>query len=62
VHFFWRASEFPQKHFGTTQSYGLIAQDVEATLPELVTQDEQGYKQVDYSKLPLLTLQAVSRN
>jgi len=58
-YFFWRAAEFPQKHFGTEQTYGLIAQEVEQVMPELVTQDEQGYKQVDYSKLPLLTIQAV---
>jgi hypothetical protein len=59
VNYYWRSSEFPQRQFGTTQAYGLIAQEVELVLPELVTEDEQGYKQVDYSKLPLLTLQAV---
>jgi hypothetical protein len=37
----------------------LIAQEVEAVLPELVTTDEQGFKAVNYSKLPLLTIQAV---
>jgi len=59
VNFFWRATEFPNKHFGTKESFGLIAQEVEAVLPELVTTDEQGYKAVNYSKLPLLTIQAV---
>lgn len=59
VNFFWRSTEFPNKHFGTKESFGLIAQDVEAVLPELVTTDEQGYKAVNYSKLPLLTVQAV---
>jgi hypothetical protein len=24
VHYFWRASEFPDRHFGSSQSYGLI--------------------------------------
>ena len=28
-------------------------------LPELVSKDEQGFKTVNYSKLPLLTIQAV---
>jgi len=37
----------------------LIAQDVEAVLPELVATDSDGYKAVDYSKLPLLTIQAL---
>jgi hypothetical protein len=59
VHYFWRASEFPERHFGNSQTYGLVAQDVEQVLPELVATDSDGYKAVDYSKLPLLTIQAV---
>ena len=59
VHFYWRAAEFPDRHFGETQAYGLIAQDVERIFPELVVTGEDGFKQVDYSKLPLLTIQAV---
>ena len=59
VHYFWRAEEFPEKHFGSGPTYGLVAQDVEAVLPELVTTDEHGYKAVDYSKLPLLAIQAI---
>jgi hypothetical protein len=59
VHFYWRADEFKEKHFGTAQSYGLIAQEVEQVLPELVGEDESGYKVVNYSKLPLLMLQAI---
>ncbi|HEY2434064.1 MAG TPA: tail fiber domain-containing protein, partial [Vicinamibacterales bacterium] len=59
VHFYWRADEFPDQHFGDSQAYGLIAQDVERVLPELVVTHDDGYKAVDYSKLPLLTIQAV---
>jgi hypothetical protein len=59
VHFYWRAAEFPDRHFGDTQAYGLIAQDVEQVLPELVVTGADGFKQVDYAKLPLLTIQAV---
>lgn len=59
VTYFWRADEFPERHFGSTQSFGLIAQEVEALIPDMVTTDAQGYKAVNYSKLPLLTLQAV---
>ena len=43
----------------TRRAYGLIAQDVEQVLPELVVTNEDGFKAVDYSKLPLLTIQAV---
>src|SRR6266540_521550 len=59
VHYYWRAAEFPERHFGNSRAYGLIAQDVEEVLPELVVTDEDGYKAVNYSKLPLLTIQAV---
>src|SRR5262249_43182953 len=59
VHYFWRSDEFPNRHFGNSQNDGLIAQDVEQVLPELVSTDSDGYKAVDYSKLPLLTIQAV---
>lgn len=59
VNYYWRATEFPAKGFGNAQDYGLIAQDVEQLLPELVSEDAQGYKQIDYSKLPLMTIQAV---
>jgi len=59
VHYDWRADEFPDRHFGTKRTYGLIAQDVEQVLPELVTTDNEGYKAVNYSELPLLTIQAM---
>ena len=36
VHYFWRAADFPEQHFGDSRAYGLIAQDVEQVLPELV--------------------------
>ena len=59
VHYFWRSEDFPTRHFGDSRAYGLIAQDVEQVLPELVATDGDGYKAVDYSELPLLTIQAV---
>jgi hypothetical protein len=59
VHYFWRSTDFPQHHFGDGRAYGLIAQDVEAVLPELVVTGDDGFKAVDYTKLPLLTIQAV---
>ena len=38
---------------------GVIAQEVEAVLPEVVSEDAQGYKSVDYSKLTPLLIEAV---
>jgi hypothetical protein len=37
---------------------GVIAQEVEAMLPEVVSEDAQGYKSVDYSKLTPLLIEA----
>ncbi len=59
VHFNWRANEYPDYHFGPSLSYGLIAQQVERDFPELVSEDKQGFKAVNYSELPLLLLQAI---
>ena len=60
VNFYWRADEFADRKFGSRQSYGLIAQEVEEAFPELVSTDEQGFKMVNYTKLPLYTVQAVN--
>jgi hypothetical protein len=59
VRFSWRSGEFPAYHFGDGPQVGLIAQDVERLFPELVALDADGFKTVNYSELPLLTLQAV---
>jgi hypothetical protein len=59
VNFFWRADEFPSRAFGDRASYGLVAQEVEQVLPELVVTDADGYKAVNYSRLPLVAIQAI---
>ena len=59
VRFDWRADEYPEYHFGSERSYGLIAQEAEKVLPELVSTDKHGFKAVNYSELPLVLLQAM---
>lgn len=59
VQFSWRADAFPGRGFGAAREAGLVAQEVEQVWPELVQTDEEGYKAVDYSTLPLLAIQAV---
>lgn len=59
VHFRWRSQEHPQKALVDSLSFGLIAQDVEQVVPELVTEGEDGFKLVRYNKLPFLMLQAI---
>ena len=55
----WRVEKFPEYHFGHGRNVGLIAQDVERVFPELVSTDIRGFKQVNYSELPYLMLQAI---
>lgn len=43
----------------TTMQVGVMAQEIEAILPELVSTNEEGYKSVDYSKLTALLIQAM---
>ena len=38
---------------------GVIAQEVEEVLPEVVSEDDEGYKSVDYTKLTPLLIEAV---
>jgi len=40
-------------------NYGLLAQNVEESFPELVTTDYKGYKQVNYSRIPLYLIKAI---
>ena len=59
VHFNWRSEEYPDLALGDETQLGLIAQDVERVLPELVSDGDDGLKRVRYSELPILLLQAV---
>jgi hypothetical protein len=59
VHFNWRHQEFPQKGFNQSDQVGLIAQQVESILPELVRTDKYGYKALDYDKLAAYLVEAV---
>jgi hypothetical protein len=59
VEFSWRTEEFPTMGVSTERTVGLIAQDVEPVLPELVFEDDKGYKGVRYEQLPVLLLEGV---
>ena len=56
---FVEGRRLPRVPLRAGDSSGLIAQDVEQVFPEMVSTDERGYKMVNYSELPYLTLQAV---
>jgi hypothetical protein len=59
VNYNWRTQEFPDKNFDTGLQLGLIAQEVEKVIPEVVDTDDKGFKSVEYSKLVALLLEAI---
>jgi hypothetical protein len=59
VSYNWRVDEFPKRKFGERTEIGVIAQDLEKVLPELVSTDGEGYKSVQYSHLVPVLLEAI---
>jgi hypothetical protein len=59
VSYEWKIEEYGSKGFTEGRQIGLIAQDVEKVLPELVRTDEKGYKAVAYDKLMPVLVEAV---
>jgi hypothetical protein len=58
VRFDWKKDEFKDKNFDSGRQVGLIAQDVEKVLPEIVRTDTEGYKAVAYDKLTAVLIEA----
>lgn len=59
VSYEWRTDEFSGKGFEDGRQIGLIAQEVEKILPELVLTDDRGFKAVSYDKLVPVLIEAV---
>ncbi|RJR25281.1 MAG: tail fiber domain-containing protein [Desulfobacteraceae bacterium] len=59
VSFEWNREMYPDKGFGNGRQIGLIAQEVEPVLPELVHTDRQGRKSVSYDKLTAVLAEAI---
>jgi hypothetical protein len=60
VYYFWKKEDFPEMKFNESRQIGIIAQEIENWLPEIVTTDHFGYKMVDYSKLSPVLLEAIN--
>jgi hypothetical protein len=59
VTFTWNTKEYPRRFFCEGTQIGLIAQDVETVIPEVVLTDKEGFKSVAYDKLSAVLLEAV---
>lgn len=59
VHFEWRTEEFKDKQFEKGSQVGLIAQDVEPVIPEIVKTDKDGFKSISYEKLTAVLVEAI---
>ncbi|TMI63476.1 MAG: hypothetical protein E6H07_11880 [Bacteroidetes bacterium] len=58
VEYEMRVGEFPQKHFIPGRQIGLIAQNVEKIIPDVV-HEMDGYKALDYAKLVPLLIEGI---
>jgi len=59
VTFIWNRAAFPDRNFSDGREIGLIAQDVEPVIPEVVHTDFDGYKSISYDKLTAMLIEAV---
>lgn len=59
VSYKWNTEDFAHRGFTEDNQIGLIAQDVEGVLPELVKSTEDGYKSVDYQSLTAVLVEAI---
>jgi trimeric autotransporter adhesin len=55
----WKIDKYPDTGLTKGKHIGLIAQNVQKLLPELVSEDEGGYKSVSYSKLTAVLVEAI---
>jgi len=59
VRYNYRVDEYPEMKLAERDQIGLLAQDVEEVLPELVFEDSNGIKSVAYIKLTAVLIEAV---
>lgn len=59
VNYEWKNDEFPDKEFSEGVELGLIAQEIEKILPEVVDIDAEGYLSVQYSHIIPLLIEGV---
>lgn len=59
VNYEWRVEEYPDKDFSKGVELGVIAQEIEKVLPEVVSTDFEGFKSVQYSHIVPVLIEAI---
>ncbi len=59
IYYHWDTPSYPDKEFGSGRQIGMIAQDVEPILPEVVNVDDNGFYAMDYSRMVPLLLEGI---
>ena len=59
VKFEWKTDEYSEKGLPEGTHYGLIAQEVEKVFPEVIREDNEGYKALSYSELIPVLIEAI---
>ncbi|MBD3320873.1 MAG: hypothetical protein GF350_07250, partial [Chitinivibrionales bacterium] len=59
VTFNWKTRKHPERNFPEGKQLGLIAQETEKIIPELVHTDSEGHKGISYDKLTVVLLKAM---
>lgn len=59
VEYAYRVAAFPEKRFSRDRELGLLAQQVERVLPQVVVQDASGFKYVAYARIVPVVVEAV---
>ena len=59
VTFSFQTDAFPERRFPKHAQAGVVAQELEAVLPDLVSTDDRGYKGVAYERIGVYALAAV---
>ncbi|MGE0635717.1 MAG: tail fiber domain-containing protein [Bacteroidia bacterium] len=55
----WKTEEYPERNFDKTLQFGLIAQELEMVIPELVDTDNEGWKSIEYSHIVPVLIEAI---
>jgi trimeric autotransporter adhesin len=55
----WKIDEYAEKNFPAGRHYGVIAQEIEKVLPEVVNTDAKGDKSVAYSEIIPVLIEAI---